>query len=313
MIKNFKFSLFLFPFLMNFLSISCVVAASVETIPVKGEPIALAVDEESGRLFSLNFFNKTLSVIDEKKLKVVRTIELRKRISPNVGTRAILYDSSLNVLFISTGGGEVLILNASSFKLTGEIRIERFISDLASDGDSLYLPDWSGNIHKYRGQVEDALIRHGYAASPYMHFGRDKRIYLSLGRKGLLVIDAEKEEVLKKLEIDAYSTPASSGDYIFAAGPGKLYIIDSLHLELENIISIDYGNSAGLGLVYNPLNGYVYVVTEDNTVTLANPRIGKIVRKINVCERPKSLTVNNKTGVVYVACPAGNTVHVISD
>lgn len=298
-------------FLLIFSPLPRTTAMALETIPVEGEPIALAIDEGGGRLFSLNFFNKTFSLIDEKQLKVVRTIELGKRINPNMGTRAILYDSSLNKLFISTGGGEVLIFDGSSLELTGEIKIERFIPDLASDGHWLYLPDWSGNIHKYRDNVEDALIRHGYAASPYMHLGLNKRLYLSLGRKGLIIIDREKGEVLKKLEIDAYSTPASSDEYIFVAGPGKLYIINSLHFELENIISIDYGNSTGLGLVYNPLNGYVYVITEDDTVTLADPRIGKIVRRINVCERPKALTLNSMTGNVYVACPAGSSIHVI--
>ena len=287
-------------------------AMALETIPVEGEPIAIAIDEEGGRLFSLNFFNKTVSVIDEKKLKVVKTIELGKRISRNVGSSAILYDPSPERLFVSTGNGDVLIFDGSTLELTGEIRIERFIPDLASDGDFLYLPDWSGAIHKYKDSEADSVINYGLMASPYMHMARNKRIYLSSGQKGLLVIDVEKGEVIKKLEIDALSTPASSNESVFVAGAGKLFVINGESHEVEKAISIEYGNKGGLGLVYNPVNGYVYVVTEDNTVTLVDSRgEGGIVGKIDVCANPKALAVNSRTGAVYVACPSGKAISVL--
>jgi len=289
-------------------------AMALETIPVEGEPIALALDEKGGRLFSLNYFNKTISVIDEKKLKVVKTIELGKRINRNVGTNAILYDSSLGQLLASTGGGEVLIFNGSTLELTGEIRIDRFIPDLASDGDFLYLPDWSGDIHKYKDSQADSVINHGLMASPYMHMAGNKRIYLSSGKKGFLVIDAEKGEVVKKLEINALSTPASSNESVFVAGTGKLFVINGENLEIEKMIDLDYGNFGGLGLTYNPANAYLYAITANNTVTVVDPNgAGSIVGKMDVCNRPVALAANKKTGVVYVACPSDEAIAVLKD
>jgi len=312
--KNLIFFTIVLSLLITLSSISIAGSASVRKIDADGEPVALAIDEEGGRLFSLNYLKNTLSVIDENQLKVVKTIALGKRINRNVGGSALIYDASLNEIFISTGGGEVLIFDGRSFELKGEIRIDRFIPDIASDGYYLYLLDWSGNIHRYRGSREDWLVNFAESGSPYMHLAKNKRIYLSSGSRGLLVIDSEKGEVLKKIEINVLSAVASSSKHVFVAGPGKLYVIGAERVEVEKVISLDYGNYGGLGILYNRKNGYTYVVTEGNRVSIVDPQgSGRVVKKIDVCERPGSLAVNSKTGVVYVACPSAKAINVLKE
>ena len=145
----------------------------------------------------------------------------------------------------------------------------------------------------------------------YMHYGPRERFYVSAGERGLFVIDSEEEKLVRTIPLNALSIPESGNNKIYVADMGKLHVIDADSLEVEKTINVDYPSDSGLGMAFNPVSAYLYVITAHNTVTVVDPSGGRIVDTLDACPSPRSVIANKKTGTVYVACPGGRAISVI--
>lgn len=289
----------------------------VKKIDMKiGAPIGLDVDETEGRLFVLTEQKNAFVVINEKDFNIIQTIPIQRKVNSNIDSHSVAYDQALNRIYVTTGDDYVLAINGTDYEILFEIKGEthRFIPDVATDENYLYLLDWYGYVHKYnkngKGHTSIKLKNMG---SAYMNIGALGRLYIGFGERGLGVVDAKLGKEIAIVPINALSIPESRLNTVYVAGTGKLYVVDAKTLKVKRTLDIDYPHVNGLGTALNHNTGHLFVVTKDNTVTVIDTKKLKIVDKLKVCKNPRSIVINQKTNTVYVACTNSQTIAVIKD
>jgi YVTN family beta-propeller protein len=289
------------------------------TIPVGTEPVAIAADPRTGKVYVGNLDNgilnrATVSVIDGTTSKVIATI--RGFTNP----RAVAADPRTGRVYVTGygSGNKIAVISERTDKVIATIT-GQFAGLAVNPGtDKIYTGDAQG-VAVISGATNTVVAQVRYPPRGFTGGAVDpryNRIFFGEGdQETVAMINGNTNKLITHLPENFPVT-----DVAVNPRTNLLYVTD--FDSPVPVLSAQTGQSTGTilpsagssnsGIAVNPRTGLVYIASEDNVVTVDNAATGTMVTSIPVPGTPEAVTTNPATGKAYVADQNSNTVSVIA-
>lgn len=304
----------------------------VEAIPAGDGPASIVVDEGGNRVFVANARDKTVAVIEKvvekgkEKHKIKKKIKLDARlVDTNMGANGLVYDPVTERLYLPDSDNSFLILDGKGYKHVKTVPNEKgrdgWMSAVHLDMGlrEIYALDWYGFIQVYDDNGKKKReVDTGFKGVKNYAVSRDgSKMYITTGGE-LVEISTRGGKPFRRFALPVRSVPLidESTGVVYvggrgADGIGRIYKV----LERDVVESDDVGFSdrMGMGMALNPNTGHLFAPSGQRHVAVLDAKSMKQIARLEACSMPRSIAVNTKTNMVYVACVTGGFVSVFKD
>lgn len=328
-VKNTIFSVI---FILFALPVMAAMPEIAETISTGSGPTSIAVDEKGDRVFVANAFDNNVAVIGtveatvkggkkEKKHKLIKKIPTKARaLDINMGANGLVYDEITDRLYLPDLDHSFIILDAKNYKLVKSVPNAK--------GEN----GWTSAVHLDRGTRELVVLDWYGFMQVYDDLGKKKREadtglrgikYYAITKDGLDMYITKGQEMVRlgvrggkeknRISINVNSIPVmdDATGYVYVGGEGKIYKMSDR--EVVGEVNIGFPGLMGFGMAINPDTGHLFAPSGEDSVAIININTMELIGKLKVGNSPRSIAVNTKTNMVYVACSQGGKVVVIKD
>ena len=291
------------------------------TIRVGTEPVAIAADPHTGKVYVGNLDNglldrATLSVINGTTSKVIATI--RGFTNP----RAVAADPWTGRVYVTGygGGNKIAVISERTDKVIATITPPGGATGLAVNPrtDKIYTGDEQG-VAAISGATNQVVAQVTYPPRSFTGGAVDpryNRIFFGEGQQETVaMINGNTNKLITHIPDDFPVT-----DVAVDPRTNLLYVTDldfpvlvlSAQTGQRTGTFLPSAGSSNSGVEVNPRTGLVYIASEDNVVTVDDSATGTMVTSIPVAGTPEAVAANPATGKAYVADETSNTVSVIA-
>lgn len=243
--------------------------AEKDSIAVSETAYGLGINNKTGTLYTSNTRTGSVSVIDTKTNKVLKTIKAPGE--ANAHLFRVLVDEDTNTVYVTSPGApsKVWVIDGK----TNEVA--HVLTDVGSRSTGLSVDN-------------DA-----------------KRLFVSsMGTNEIVVVDLNTKQVVNKFPTGGERPTQQAFDrkgkrlFVTHQGSGGVVVLDSTS---GNVIkSIKTGEGA-LGIGFNPKNDRLYVANRmAGTVTVVDTKTYETVADLKTGTLPNTIAIDSKTGKVYV-------------
>lgn len=294
----------------------------VETIASGGAPVGLAVDEKNNRVFVANAHENKILVIDGQANKVIKKISnsAPNPIDGSMGGNGLSYNPDEDKLYLPVDN-TMVIINTASFKIEKTVLNKKGENGwmpsihFLKNSKEIALLDWYGNIQIYdtRGNFKRESTTDFKDSKKYPAITGDEGTLYFTGEEGLVAISMRSGKMKNRIKVQAKSIPLidEKTGFLFVGGGGKLLKVS----DREEVGSLDiaFPDLMGTGMAMNPNTRRLFAPSGEDSVAVIDPDRMEVLSMIKVGKNPRSIAVNTKTNMVYVACKKDGKVFVIKD
>ena len=258
-------------------------------IKVDDRPIDIAVNPKTNMVYVANSGSDTVSVIDGANNKVVSNIPTGK--SPS----AIAVNPKTNRIYTAnSGNATVTVIDGSREKGLGNITVGSVLPSIgvASDTNKIYVVK-PGNITEINGKTNKIAANISLTKLPFPLRGIDP----------VITSDSRGKDTI-------YAVSSNFDNGTFYA----ISVENSYKSGTTSYIGHEISLRQSLSeIAVNPDTNLAYVTNGGNdTVSVIDPYIYKVVDNVTVGKDPSAIIANPRTAMVYVADSGNDTVSVIN-
>lgn len=309
----------------------------VETISTGRGSASVVVDEKGDRVFIANAYDKNVAVIERVEVTVKgkkkKTHKLNKKkiqskarmLDINMGANALVYNQETDHLYLPDRDYSFIIMDAKTgkhIKSVPNVKGENgWMSAVHLDNGvkEIIALDWYGFIQFYdMDGRKKREVDTGLRGIKNFSVTKDGlRLYLTKANE-VVEINTRSGAIMRRFEIPTSGVPLidDATGIIYVGGRGedgkrRIYKI----LDRDYITSDDMGyvEHMGFGMALNPNTRHIFAPSVDDTVAVLDADNLNILGYIKVGKAPRSIAVNTKTNMVYVACSQDGKIVVIKD
>jgi YVTN family beta-propeller protein len=255
---------------------------AVDGITVNSFPVDIAVNPDEDRLYVINEFSNTVSVIDTKTDQIIKTIE--------VGAMPYgieVDDVSDRVYVSSIESNKISVIDGSTNNVVHEI--SGVSTPVALEVNSLKSLIYVSNIDNGTVSVIDGV-------------NNKVKSNIKVGNAPFAMAVYSISKTIDYIYVANYASDSVS---LLKYAPGG---DSSSPFELVKNIMVDSPS----GVTIDEKKGIAYVTSRDEGQLFAiNASTGSLYKSSKVGSRPVGLDVNDDNGMIYVSNTADNTVSVI--
>lgn len=305
-------------------------AALVTTLalePDGSQPVALAVNSSTGRIYVANAESDNVSVIDSASSTVIATIPVGS--SP----RGIAVDAAANRVYVANSGSdEVTVIDGESNEVVTTFPVGDEPWDLATDPSTGRVfvgnrADGTVSVldghHGLRlGTVSVGDLPTAMAVNP-----DTRRVYVASSGTGQLnVIDGVSNLLIATLPL-ADDSPVETWDVAVDSASNRVYVAtsaaDASGADAGTVLVIDASNNwvvnsvavpgSAEALAVDSASGRVYVGGgSDDRMWVINARTGAVTSAVGLDAGLSAVDVDSASGRVYVAHADGSSLSFVS-
>ncbi len=289
----------------------------VPHVIVRDGPSAIDVDNTAKKVYVVNQFNNTVSVIDENNDKNIANITVGE------GPSDIVVDSSTKKVYVANRESNTIsVINENNYKNIDTILVGRGPSSIAIDPftKKVYVVNQFNNTvsvineNNYKN-IDTILVGRGpsdIAIDPFT-----KKVYVvNQFNNTVSVIDENNDKNIANITVgegpsDIVVDSSTKKVYVANRESNTVSVINENNYKNIDTILVGRGPSS---IAIDPFTKKVYVANrESNTVSVINENNYKNIANITVREGPSSIAIDYSNRVVFVANRESNTVSVINE
>lgn len=292
-------------------------------IKVGGDPMNLAVNSLTHKVYVPNSTDDTVTVIDGRSNAVIRTIKVGvwpADISINEATnRVYVANTTSNSVFIIDGNTDVVIATVSGLE-TAPNNV-----GINTGRNTYYVPAVNKIyvVNSATNKVVQTITKMGngfYNPVPESAVVNSKtgRFYATLvGIKAIAEFDSATGTQTRLLEVGSHPRMCAynlANDCVYlVTDDGRLTVIDSKTFTIiKNDVVRIWGASisSAVRVAVNPFTNRIYTGHTDGVVTVLDGKTNQPIATLERSPRCCGIAVDYKSGFVYVTSVEGNTVSV---
>jgi len=294
-------------------------AAVVTTLtlePAGSQPVALAVNAGTGRIYVANAGSDNVSVIDAGSSAVIATIAVGR------APRGVAVDPRVNRVYVAnSGSNEVTVIDGESNKAVATLLVDEEPWDLAADPNTgrVFVSNRSsgtvsvidGRLNLRIGTVSVGHLPTGVAVNPDTGL-----VYVASGGSGHVgVIDGASNLLIATVPL-AGGSSVKAWDVAVDSGSNRVYVASAAAGASDasggTIEVIDVGNNSLIGsivvpgpaetLAFDPASGRIYVGGgSDDRLWVVDARTNVVTSAVGLGSGLSAIAVDSVIGRDYVA------------
>lgn len=299
-------------------------ATIIGTISVGSEPIGIAANSNTNRIYVNNYDSNTVLVINGQTDTVAATVPVGTRPYWGIGvSRSTGYVYSVN-----NGSSTVSVIDPVSSSvintITAGVGSQPEGLTFNTRQNLLYVPNSTNRVSVISDLTAGGSVVGSISTNQYNHLmvvnERTERGYVSLSGApaSVAVLDVSNSTTLTHIPISGVNSgfglavnETTNRVYIAHDNENKLTVING---DSNAIITQIATGNGPVGVAVNELNNHVYVTNYlADTLSIIDGTTNTILQTLTVGDGPHGVAVNPNTAKVYVANRYGNTVTVIQD
>jgi YVTN family beta-propeller protein len=280
-------------------------------VAVGAEPVAIAVNEVTNRVYVANAGGETVSVIDGESNAV--------RANVKVGPRpyALAANSATNKIYVSIAFGDTITVIDGSTDSTSAAKVGNAdaiavdaklnkIYLLGYEDTNLTMVDSAANVV---GKVASGIHLWGMAVNESAHM-----LYATRSGNAELVALDELSGKITIVPVGAIPcavavNPATNMVYVVNHGDDTVTVVDGAK---NTAVATLHVGKQPQGIAVDPLKNLVYIANKHgDTVSVIDGRQNRVVKTIQTEKNPYALAVDPRSGLVYVALVGPTAIEVI--
>jgi len=282
-------------------ALACAQPASQNIATGQG-PMAVAVNEATGRAYVINHGSSTVTVIDGKSRTAVATVKT------GAGPEGLAVDPSANRVYIANpGDGTVTVIDGATDAVVATVRTGSYPQAVAVDpvARKIYVANNYGhNIAVIDGATNQVTtVRVGQGPRGIVANSITHKIYtVNYGSKDATEIDGTTNT----------ATPVPTGKHPWAIAldsrSNKIYVVneDSASISIiDGATGIPKNVTVGempFAVAANPATRRAYVLTyQPSTLAVVDSTTGNITKTLLLADEPSAIAVNPVKNQIYIA------------
>jgi YVTN family beta-propeller protein len=304
-------------------------AAVVTTLalaPAGSQPVALAVNSSTGRVYVANAASDNVSVIDAANSAVIATIPVGR------APHGVAVDETANRVYVAnSASNDVTVIDGESNEVVASLPVGKEPWDLAADPDTgrVFVSNrTSGTVTVINGRynLRIGTVSVGDPPTGVAMNADTRRVYVASGGSGhLSVIDGVSTLLIATLPLaggssaEAWGVAVDSGSnrvYVAAsagagdAAAGTIQVIDASKNSLIGSIAIPGPAEA---LAVDSTSGRVYAGgSSDDRLWVVDARTNAVTSVVGLGSGLSAVDVDPASGRVYVAHADSNSLSLVS-
>ncbi|GAB6098435.1 hypothetical protein JCM16358_03140 [Halanaerocella petrolearia] len=264
-----------------------------------------------------NASSGTVSVVDTKEHKVVKTIKVADQVS-----HGLAVDTLHNQLYVGDyGDGNLYVFSLPEGKLIKKVYVNSPVHgiDISPDNKHLYLAGGSRGssgdvlvVETANNIITKKIITNG---AGHINFSPDgKYAYVSnVDRDEISVIDTAKQEVLNKVKVgDGPNEAIASLDnkYLYTANfnEGSMTVVETDTWKTKLTKKIDEGTH---GIIISPDGKYIWVTNRgSNTISIIDIDNYEVIKELRIKGHANHIAISPTGDFVYISDVRDNQVVV---
>jgi YVTN family beta-propeller protein len=288
----------------------------IETVNVGQLPQGVAFDSANNRMYVVNYWVNTVSVIDTSDNTVTDTI--------TVGTQPqdIAFDSANNRMYVTNGGaGTVSVIDTSDNTVTDTITVGASTRGIAFDSanNRMYVANGGAGtvsvIDTSDNTVTDTItvgsVPHGIAfdsANNRMYVSNENNDNVSVIDTSDNSVDATTITVGDRPKHIAFDS-ANNRMYVSNYGSDNVSVIDTSDNTVTDTITV---GDTPIDIEFDSANNRMYVTNQaDDNVSVIDTSDNTVTDTITVGNMPHGIAFDSANNRMYVSNYADNNVSVI--
>lgn len=296
----------------------------VSRIDVGLQPLQIALNSQTKKIYVTNFANDTVSVLDSESNTLLTTITVGK------GPNGISVNENTNKIYVANQiDNTVTIIDGLNDTTTTQVSVgQRPVHvSLNKNTNKIYIANQDSNTVSVIDGITNTIINEITVGTKPQGIGintKSNKIYVAnTESNNITVIDGSSNTVIKTLEgiIETPTDIAIDEDkntiYAFTTsgetllGRGILYIINgSTDTTIQGIII----GSNGTDIAFHKTSGKIYIThTFNSTIDGYNTKKDTLLCTITEFFDPTGIAIDPKTNLIYVCETSTGKVAVIKD
>jgi YVTN family beta-propeller protein len=296
----------------------------IATIPLGSSPYAVAVNENTNRIYVTHYDSNTVSVIDGNTNTVVATVPVIS--APN----SIGINSVTNKIYVSNGnGGSALsVIDGNTNTVVAEVLVDINTRGVAvnQNTNQIYVPVQTGQafgpyvnvIDGSSNTVTSTILGTGIAACP-MAIALNQnlnRIYVSDCNALVRIIDTNTDTYIPNVATGSLAFNPITNRLYMVGATKYLTIMDGVNNTVLNTLTVPMVNNADsvFAIDVNPSTNHVFVGHYLGGVSVFDGATNTFLGdSVSFTGRTLGVAVNSVTNRVYLTSSIDNSVVVLED
>jgi uncharacterized protein len=283
-----------------------------QNIEIGQQPMAIAVNESTNKVYIVNHNSSSVTVIGGKTRAVSSTVKTGS------GPEAIAVNPRTNRIYVANSGNSTItVIDGATDTVAATVRTGSNCNGVAVNVETnrIYVTNNFGHsVTVIDGATnEPATVRVGQGPRGIVVNAVTDRIYTSnYGSRDATEIDGATNSVT--------SIPTGRHPWVIATDThaNKIYVVneDSASVSIvdgatRSVKTVTVGDIP-FAVAVNPATTRAYVLTYlGSTMAVIDGAAGTVIKTVPLAAHPSAIAVNPKTNQIYIANQAAGTVHIL--